>query len=129
MWGFLFKLVLVGSIVGGIYYAVSRYFEHKGAAPYIAAHAKTVQDAKADTGAMQAASTRIGAETAAQTAQTTDAVSTAIKDLHHEYAKSAGAPVFDLGSLSAPLNDLVDRAWRAADTADAARRTGNAGAP
>lgn len=37
MWGFLFKWSFLLAFLGGTYFAVARYFEHKGAAPYIAA--------------------------------------------------------------------------------------------
>lgn len=139
--GFQAKTLITAGLVVAVLCALFWVY-HKGSvhgadkvtAKVEKAHAVAVQDAHTDERAMQASSDKIGRTTATATAAEIDVVSQTIRELHDAYdardaAAAAAAPAFDLAGVSAPINRVVDRARGAADTADAARGTGNAGAP
>jgi len=129
---FALGLLAGGGILFGLWFGFTHYYEHKGAAPYVAAQKVTRQQATADTATMAQTSTAVGAQTAQATASVAVSVKAAGKEIDNEFAKPAGpivcAPSLDVGSLSAPLNGLVSGADGAADAAVAARRAGEAGA-
>jgi len=86
-------------------------------------HAQMVAEAVIDTGKAQTIATAIGAQTARTNQAATDYVRTKIEDMHHALdvppaPAGTALPPVDTASVSASLDALVDRANRAAETAD-----------
>ena len=121
--------LIVVALLAGIYAWIEHRGETKGAAKVAAkvekAHAERVAEGKADSAKGQTTVDAIGARVARTDAVTTEIVRSKIAEINNALdatpAAAAGGPppIVDSVRLGAPIDTLIDRANRAADTADA----------
>lgn len=121
------------ALAGGVYLYIDHAGQEKGAAKVTAKveqqHAARVTEARSDEQHAQAVTDRIGERVKRADDATTTFLRDKIKDLHDAIDATPPAvagnppPVLDTDRLSAPVNAVVDRANRAAETADAVTGT------
>lgn len=124
-------VVSAGLAIWGVYALVHGNGEKAGAAKVTAkvekAHTERVAESRADERQAQTVTNRIADRTVRADAATDAYVRQTIEDLRNALATEPAAPAdavpspAPVGSMSASLNALVDRANRAAETADAAK--------
>lgn len=126
-------VVAILVLLYGVYHWIEKSGERKGASTVEAAatkaHAKTVEESKADTTKAQTTANAIDKQVTADNAKTTTFVAEKTTEIHNALDKAPTIPadsptplvVFDDSGVQDSINSLVERANRSADTADAQR--------
>ena len=128
LFGYGLPVLIVLGILGGAWAMFANHYEKKGVVKtekrYEKAHTKTVAEARQDEKVIADTGTKIGTNTGVKINEINNFSQKTTEDINHEFTKtpvgSVSTPVaFDSSAVRSSINAVVDRANRAADSADA----------